>query len=249
MTVPRSRLFMTSPDGTDSELPEELWETLEDLYELATEDPEEARTTFASFPEEVRNLREFQMALAGIEKHLEHFEDAEKRLRALLERYPNDADLCHQLADLLEDSGELEEAGQLFLETLRLDRQKPKLTTDEIFARIDQAVRQILRELPPDYQKRLSHVPVIVEDRPTEDMVREGLDPRSLGVFEGDDHASDLNQEIKVSPTRIVLFAENLVDDAGDGPELEEEVGITVLHEIGHYFGLDEEDMERLGLD
>lgn len=249
MPVPRSRLLMSSPTAADPELPEELWETLEDLYELASEDPEEARTTFASFPEEVRNLREFQMALAGIEKHLEQFDEAERRLRALLERYPRDADIFHQLADVLEDSGELEEAGQLFLETLRLDREKPKLATDEIFARIDQSVRQILRELPPDYQKRLAHVPILVEDRPSEDMVIEGLDPRSLGVFEGQDHASDLNQDIKESPTRIVLFAENLVDDAGDGPELEEEVGITVLHEIGHYFGLDEEDMERLGLD
>ncbi len=240
---------MSAADSQENDLPEELWETLEDLYDLATEDPEEARTTFASFPEEVRNLREFQMALAGIEKHLERFEEAQARLRALFVRYPDDADLCHQLADLLEDSGELEEASALFLETLRLDNEKPALATDELLARIDKTVREILRELPPDYQKRLDHVPILLESRPSIEMVQSGLDPRSLGLFEGHDHVADLNQEARTAPTRIVLFTENLIDDAGDGPELEEEVGVTVLHEVGHYFGLDEEDMERLGLD
>jgi predicted Zn-dependent protease with MMP-like domain len=50
-------------------------------------------------------------------------------------------------------------------------------------------------------------------------------------------------------PTRIVLYTANLTASCQDQDELEREVEITVLHEVGHYFGLDEDDMERLGLD
>jgi len=49
--------------------------------------------------------------------------------------------------------------------------------------------------------------------------------------------------------TRIVLFAENLALDFPDADDFEKQVRITVLHELGHYFGLDEDDMVRLGLD
>lgn len=235
--------------STTSELSEELWETLEDLYDLASEDPEEARSTFASFPEEVRSLREFQLAIAGIEKHLELFDDAEARLRQLLVDSPDDADVTHQLADLLEDAGKLEEANRFFLETLRLDGAKPPLATPELLGRIEATVAEVFESLPPEFKTRLGHVPLLIEPRPSEDVVQGGLDPRSLGLFDGADHASDLNLESRAAPTRIVLFSENLLDEAGTGPELEEEVAITVLHEIGHYFGLDEEDMVRLGLD
>jgi predicted Zn-dependent protease with MMP-like domain len=51
------------------------------------------------------------------------------------------------------------------------------------------------------------------------------------------------------APTRIVLYACNLLAEFPDPVDLQEQVEITVLHEVGHYFGLDEDDMERLGLD
>mgnify|MGYP005813335487 CR=1 FL=1 len=50
------------------------------------------------------------------------------------------------------------------------------------------------------------------------------------------------------APTRIVLFTSNLLASFADD-DLEEQVEITVLHEVGHYFGLDENDMVRLGLE
>jgi predicted Zn-dependent protease with MMP-like domain len=46
-----------------------------------------------------------------------------------------------------------------------------------------------------------------------------------------------------------VLYTANLLADSLDDEELKIEVETTVLHEVGHYFGLDEEDLERLGLD
>ena len=51
------------------------------------------------------------------------------------------------------------------------------------------------------------------------------------------------------APTRIVLFWTNLLDVADDDDSLAEEVETTVLHEIAHYFGLDEEQVAALGLE
>jgi predicted Zn-dependent protease with MMP-like domain len=55
--------------------------------------------------------------------------------------------------------------------------------------------------------------------------------------------------EIAPAPTRIVLYTENLLSLAEDDASLREEVETTVLHELGHFFGMEEEDLERIGLD
>ena len=49
-------------------------------------------------------------------------------------------------------------------------------------------------------------------------------------------------------PTRIDLFTANLLASFPDSQRLDEEIEITLLHEIGHYFGLDEDEVEALGL-
>jgi predicted Zn-dependent protease with MMP-like domain len=95
------------------------------------------------------------------------------------------------------------------------------------------------------FARRLEHVPVILEDRPSGSLVAEGFDPRAFGLFEGPtDGVRD-----EPAPTRIVLYAANLLAEFPDEPELSEQIEVTVLHEVGHFFGLEEEELERLGLD
>ena len=110
-------------------------------------------------------------------------------------------------------------------------------------------LQQTVEELPQLWRERLTGVPLLVQRLPTEEMVRGGLDPRALGLFEGPMHADSEGIESTPQLTRIVLFAENLALDFPDAEEFEAQVRVTVLHELGHYFGLDEEDMVRLGLD
>ncbi len=112
------------------------------------------------------------------------------------------------------------------------------------------AVR-VIEELPERFKKLLASVPIMVEERPSEALVREGFDPRSLGLFSGPDHAELSAPGGSVpAPTRIVLYAANLAAfvDPTDAEELGREVEVTLLHEIGHYFGLDEEALDALGL-
>jgi predicted Zn-dependent protease with MMP-like domain len=104
-----------------------------------------------------------------------------------------------------------------------------------------------LAELPAKIREHLERVPILIDDLPTEALIAEGLDPRLLGVFQG----SPMSDDGGLAPTvtNILLFRKNLERSAVDAEHLAHEVRITVLHETAHYFGLDEDDLEALGLD
>lgn len=238
---------------SDSEPEAALWEALEALQELGEEDPAEALVMFATLPAEVQSLADFQLTRAALLRADDDVLEARRILESLLEADPTDADAHHLLADVLEDQGELERATKHFLETLRLDAlstaDRPQSEIDEVLDETLAHLKRAVSELPAPWQARLSGVPLLVQRLPSEDMVQGGLDPRALGLFEGPTHAETLALDAAPAPTRIVVFAENLALDFPDSEDFAEQVKITVLHELGHYFGLDEDDMVRLGLD
>lgn len=237
----------------DGEPEAALWEALEALQELGEDDPSEALSMFASLPAEVQELADFQLTRAGLLRASEQLDEARGVLEGLVAADPSDADAHHLLGDVLEDLGQEERATQHFLETLRLDRiASSELPEQEIEVILDETLAHLKRavsELPAPWQARLKGVPLLVQRLPTEDLVQGGLDPRALGLFEGPTHAETLALDAAPTPTRIVVFADNLALDFPDPEDFAEQVKITVLHELGHYFGLDEDDMVRLGLD
>ena len=103
----------------------------------------------------------------------------------------------------------------------------------------DDHVKAALDSLPPHLAAALDNVAVVVEDEHPDD-------PDLFGLYEGiplperGDMAGSL-------PDRITIFRLPLEDEFGDPGELEREIRITVLHELGHYFGLDEERLADLG--
>lgn len=113
-----------------------------------------------------------------------------------------------------------------------------------------QAVAALRRELPPEMAARAREVPVVMRARPTRAMVREdGLDPDLLGLFVGPNCAEGLESGDPLPP-EILLFVENLWDYAeGDEAVFREEVRVTYFHELGHYLGLEEGDLEDRGLE
>ena len=110
------------------------------------------------------------------------------------------------------------------------------------------AAAAALDELPEEILARLGNVPVFVEDHPSEALVLEGLDPRTLGLFHGiampDQSTLGPGPDVGV----IHLFQRNLEREVEDDDELAEQIRITVLHETAHYFGAGEQDMHRFGL-
>jgi predicted Zn-dependent protease with MMP-like domain len=112
---------------------------------------------------------------------------------------------------------------------------------------LERIASEALHELPAVAREKLEHVPILIDDVPSTELVAEGFDPRTLGVIEGPTLA-DVG-EVATTATHIRLFKKNLERIAHDLDELAEEVRITVLHETAHYFGLEDDDLAKIGLD
>lgn len=176
-------------------------------------------------------------------------EEALKEALAWLKEEPGSADAHYEVGLAYEALGDDEGCVRHFLETRRLDAlasTTPLPGYDEIIC--DQ-VERTLGELPSDFAERLGAVTVLVQPRPSRSMVEEGLDPRLLGLFEGATAEELAMGDAPLVATQIYIFSHNLASICADEPSLRDEVTITVLHEVGHFFGLEEEDMHRLGLD
>jgi len=95
----------------------------------------------------------------------------------------------------------------------------------------EEHVRRALDSLPPDLARRLENVAVVVEDENPDD-------PDLFGLFEQPEYL----------PARIAVYRKPLQEEFGDDAgALEEEIRITVLHEVAHYFGIDEARLDELG--
>ncbi len=109
-------------------------------------------------------------------------------------------------------------------------------------------VQKALGELPPELADHARAVTVIYEPVPGQHLLDEGWEDDLLGMFSGNalHEASDAQPPL---PPQILLFYENLWDFAeGDEDAYREEVRITYLHELGHFLGLDEDELDERGL-
>jgi len=113
-------------------------------------------------------------------------------------------------------------------------------------------VEQALAELPEQFRTFLEEVPVQIETRPTRALLREmGLGDRDLlfGLYQGASVMDRVSSEGYGTPrpNHILIFQEDHELVAKNEQELIREVRKTVLHEIGHHFGMDEDDLDALG--
>jgi len=109
-------------------------------------------------------------------------------------------------------------------------------------------VGSVLRELPPVVRREAVGIPVTCEPWPSEALEQDGVAPDTLGLLVGGNR-NEAGEGLLAVPVQIYLFFENLWDESGGRIRaFREEVRITYLHELGHYLGLEEEDMEPRGL-
>ena len=116
-------------------------------------------------------------------------------------------------------------------------------------ADFDRAVQQALDEVPDEFRPHLENVVIEVRGRPDLAFQREHDVPDDLlGLYVGVP-LEDKGPELAPTPLpdRIVIFRDNLCGMCESLDELIDEIHITVLHEIGHHFGLDEDRLEELG--
>jgi predicted Zn-dependent protease with MMP-like domain len=116
--------------------------------------------------------------------------------------------------------------------------------------RFAELVERALSELPPQFAEFLEEVPVEIRNRPTKKELRElGLTGNHLllGLYRGRPRTERSVLDSGALPDVIFVFQEDIEQVSRNEDELVEQVRTTVLHEIGHHFGLDEQDLDELG--
>lgn len=219
---------------------------------LDEEDLDAARPILEEVQAAQPELPELWLLWGELHRRREDLDAAKAAFLQALEIDPEYADAHYHLARALEEAGERDAMVEHDLLVLGLDAAADAEIDDEdresVTAIIEGEAERVLAELPDRFAGALSEVPVILDARPDEALVRTGFDPRALGLFEGPTQRERSSTETPPAPTRIVLFWTNLLDVSDDEETLRAEVEITLLHEIGHYFDLDEDDVARLGL-
>jgi predicted Zn-dependent protease with MMP-like domain len=114
-------------------------------------------------------------------------------------------------------------------------------------------VEVVLESLPSEFQERLQNVAILVEDAP---LPTRRFRPRSrpksgrvqrrelvLGLFVGVPRTKKSVFDLPTGPDRIVLYQKNIEAVCSSDAEVREQVRLTVIHELGHYFGMDEDQL------
>lgn len=112
-------------------------------------------------------------------------------------------------------------------------------------------VEAALAAIPAEFARHLENVAVLVEAEPTDAQIRSvGLDPRNdtlFGLYEGTALPDRPHDFAGQPPDRIWIFRGPILDECRTEAEVRREIEVTVVHEIAHFFGLDEDRVHDLG--
>jgi predicted Zn-dependent protease with MMP-like domain/cytochrome c-type biogenesis protein CcmH/NrfG len=195
------------------------------------------------FPDEL----EAQIERAVVLFELSRFDEAKKAFEELGE----EPMALHHLGLIAERRGDEKEAARLFGIATELDPEAFPVAVRLGEAEFDAALSAAVEGLPAHAREQLGNTTIAVEPFPDDESLRSGeVTPSILGVFQG----TPLDERLATSAedhhtARIVLYQRNLERYARTREELIEQIGVTVLHEVGHLLGLDEDELKDRGLD
>jgi predicted Zn-dependent protease with MMP-like domain len=111
----------------------------------------------------------------------------------------------------------------------------------------DELVDQALDELPDELAARISNLHIVVQDFPEPEEVEDGDIEGVLGLYEGVPLTQRASDYYGFLPDRITLYKANIESEAGSAGEVREVIRRTVLHEVAHHFGIDDDRLDELG--
>jgi predicted Zn-dependent protease with MMP-like domain len=118
---------------------------------------------------------------------------------------------------------------------------------NQMLALARREVAATLKALPGPLKEKARALPITYEPWPNDALVADGIAPDTLGLFVGGEYSEEDHQ---VVPAQIILFLDNIADMVEDDEdEFVAEVRTTLLHELGHYLGLDEDGLYHRGLE
>jgi predicted Zn-dependent protease with MMP-like domain len=181
------------------------------------------------------------------------FEPARKAAEAVAAAAPGEARAHHLLGLLAERHGEEGEAERRFKRARKLDPEGFPRPVTLPRGEFDAAVEAALLEIPEVVRQYLANVAITVEDLPADHDLLDGdppLPPTILGLFRGAPYGQKVSADPwSHFPSSIVLYQRNLERSVTTRAELIEEIGVTLVHEVGHFLGLDEDELWERGLE
>jgi predicted Zn-dependent protease with MMP-like domain len=115
--------------------------------------------------------------------------------------------------------------------------------------RFEALVEKAMRRLPRAFKAKIANVVVVVEDWADDETLAEmGIEPPDTlyGLYRGVDLTHRDSMYGNVLPDTITIYQGPIEEDCADEAEMAEVIRETVIHELGHYFGLDDETMHRI---
>jgi predicted Zn-dependent protease with MMP-like domain len=116
-------------------------------------------------------------------------------------------------------------------------------------AEFERYVESAVGELPEEFRGRMENLAILVEEIPSEELLRtlDGPEPDLLGLFVGTPLPEKRLDDLPQPPDAVYLFKRNLEEMCASREDLVEEIRITLLHEVGHFLGMDEDQLSELG--
>jgi len=219
--------------------------------ELALDEVEETKDTLTQLaelgPQAVRS-GEHRKRTADLALGVGDLDGAEGWYREALEARSDLADAHYGLGIVAERRGDRAAMVENWQRVRHLDEggEAPEWhLSEEAFAR---CAERALADLPARARDLLENVPILVAPRPSEGDVADGIDPRLLGLFSGVALPEQVTGFGTPQLPTIHLYQANLEATCRSRDHLEREIAITLWHETAHYFGLDDDDLDTLGL-
>jgi predicted Zn-dependent protease with MMP-like domain len=177
---------------------------------------------------------------------------AEKELRRALLSERDWAEAHYWLGRVLEFRGRYPEAQLEFQRAAQLDPDQYKVPVRLSDDELDGLLHEAMDALPPSIRKALDEVAILVDEYPTEEMLQDGdppFPPDLLGLSVGPNVADRMSPSIAPAASTIHLFRRNIEHYGGERADVVDELRVTLLHEIGHALGMDEDDLRALELE
>ncbi len=165
-----------------------------------------------------------------------------------VEADPDDGEGWYVLGCNLERAGRLRDADRNFMRAEETKHNPAGAPWRVSWSRFQRSVQSAASALPDDLRGALDEVTLVMADYAEPYIIQEYEDPELLGLFEGATRADRDGLHGMVSP-RIHLWRRSHEHACASAKEFDEEIRQTLHHELGHYLGFDEGDLERLGLD
>lgn len=168
---------------------------------------------------------------------LARFDEAAQAFETATQRNSGAAEAWHALGRCAVWQRDMPRARAAFSRAATLEPEEYVAPVRIAAAEFDRIAADALRGVPALFRRRLANAFVVVEPLPDPEDVSAGFDPDTLGVYEG---ATALDED---GGERIVLYQRNHETVCGSLSALANEIRATILHEIGHHLGMDEDEL------